>query len=101
MSSSNSMMGSITFAEYGPIACRQPHGPGRMILISSFVIFHESVGTENGGSRAFGVAGHLVEAEIPASILPYNIPLDVVIPEPPPAVLHIRARSPDPAPHLR
>src|SRR5260370_22503801 len=62
-----------------------------MMLMSSFVIFHESVGTVNGGPQVFGVASHLVEAEIAVSILAYNMRLDVVIPELAPAVVTFRA----------
>src|ERR1700723_146722 len=72
-----------------------------MILISSFVIFHESVGTVNGGPQVFGVAGHLVEAEIAVSILAYNMRLDVVVPELAPAVVTFRAGIRGSERHLR
>jgi len=87
------MMGSITLAEYEPIgpafgfsiACPKPHRPGRMILISGFVILDKSVGTVNRGAQVLGIARHLVQAEIAVPILTNNMRLKVVLPKLAPA----------------
>src|SRR5260370_33637980 len=72
-----------------------------MMLMSSFVIFHESVGTVKGGPQVFGVAGQSLEAEIAVSILAYSMRLDVVIPELAPAVVTFRAGIRGCVRHLR